>query len=214
MHPVPTGMMRSPSQMFYNDREGGHHRVEAAGCPSCAGVFLLHSDTEILQGPVEGEATMRETNEQVILPRASSRPPVSGEVPEPYRGLYNEAALILQDSPRASAALSRRCLQHLLREKVHAPPSNLYHEIEWALANAGLPGHVTDSLHDLREIGNMAGHPNKSTATGEYMEVEPGEAEWTLDTLDALFAHYFIEPARTAARKAALAAKTGQLPEA
>jgi len=75
--------------------------------------------------------------------------------------------------------------------------------------NAGLPGYVTDSLHDLRTIGNMAAHPNKSTATGDYLEVEPGEAEWTLDTLDALFSHLFIEPAKTAARKAALAARTG-----
>jgi hypothetical protein len=70
-------------------------------------------------------------------------------------------------------------------------------------------GYVTDSLHDLRTIGNMAAHPNKSTATGDYLEVENGEAEWTLDTLDALFGFYFIEPARTAARKAALQARTG-----
>ncbi|MGZ8474879.1 MAG: DUF4145 domain-containing protein, partial [Candidatus Limnocylindria bacterium] len=86
---------------------------------------------------------------------------------------------------------------------------DLYHEIEWVLDNAGLPAYVTESLHELRTIGNMATHPNKSTATGDYLEVVPGEAEWTLDTLDAMFSHLFTEPAKTAARKAALADRTG-----
>jgi len=97
----------------------------------------------------------------------------------------------------------------MMRDEAHAPIGKLFDEIEWALNNANLPHYCTESLHDLRRIGNMAAHPNKSTATGDYMEVEPGEAEWTLDTLDALFGFYFVEPARTAARKAALAAKIG-----
>ena len=66
---------------------------------------------------------------------------------------------------------------------------------------------MTESLHDLRKIGNFGAHPNKSPATGDDLEVESGEAEWTLDTLDALFGHLFVEPARVPARKAALAAK-------
>lgn len=56
----------------------------------------------------------------------------------------------------------------------------------------------------------MGAHPSASSATGDDLEVEPGEAEWTLDTLDALFSHVFIEPARTAARKTALAARLGK----
>lgn len=170
--------------------------------------MLLHSDIKISE-PVCGESNATEENIFLLLPRSSGRKPLPPEVVEPYRGLYNEAALILQDSPRTSAALSRRCLQQLLRDEAHVPKSDLFHEIEWALTNAGLPGYCTESLHDLREIGNMAAHPNKSTATGDYLEVEPGEAEWTLDTLESLFGFYFIEPARTAARKAALAAKKG-----
>lgn len=195
--------------MYYNDMEGENHQVEAVACPKCSGVILVHADLEYEEGPEPGTATQHVLNEYVLLPRVSSRPPLPPEVPEPYRGLYYEGALILQDSPRASAALSRRCLQHLLREQAKAPASDLFNEIEWALANAGLPGYCTDSLHELRVIGNMAAHPNKSTATGDYLEVEPREAEWTLDTLATLFGFYFTEPARTAARKAALEAKTG-----
>lgn len=196
--------------MFYEDRDGEHHRVEAVACPACSGVFIVHSEVSFAGSLIPGIGyPFHESGERVLLPRVSARPPLPPAVTEPYRGLYTEAALILQDSPRASAALSRRCLQQLLREKAGAPPGKLYGEIEWVLTNAGLPGHVTESLHDLRTIGNMAAHPNKSTASGDDIEVEPGEAEWTLDTLDGLFSYYFIEPARTAARKAALAARTG-----
>lgn len=213
MHPVPDdrGLPGGGgNRMWYYDEDRQHHSVQAASCPGCRGVFLLHSD--IYSHPTNiaaGEARAEESNVFVLLPRTSSRKALPSEVPEPYRSLYSEAALILADSPRASAALSRRCLQHLLREVAGAPKSDLYREIEWILNNAQLPGYVTESLHDLRAIGNMATHPNKSTATGEHLEVEPGEAEWTLDTLDALFSHLFVEPAKTAARKAALAAKSG-----
>jgi hypothetical protein len=36
------------------------------------------------------------------------------------------------------------------------------------------------------------------------MDVEPGEAEWNLDVLDALFDVYFVQPALAAKRKAEL----------
>jgi Domain of unknown function (DUF4145) len=208
-----TGPMgHGAAAMFYRGADSENHRVAAASCPECKEVFLLHTDLSFEDGPERGTATSKESREFLLWPRVSSRAPVPADVPEEYASLAREAGLILTDSPRASAALSRRCLQQLLRNKAGAPPSDLYHEIEWAIQNAGLPTHASECLHDLREIGNMAAHQNKSTATGDYVEVEPGEAEWTLETLDALFDHYFVGPARTAARKAALAAKLGKTP--
>lgn len=214
IQPVPIGGMRgipTPKTLHYASKARENFSVEAVACPVCEEVFLIHSEQEITPSRTEfGVSYAKDINTYVLLPRTSSRRPLPPEIPEPYRGLYSEAALILQDSPRASAALSRRCLQQLIQDEAHAPKGTLYEEIEWVLSNAQLPPYCTQSLHDLRQIGNMAAHPNKSSATGDYMEVEPGEAEWTLDTLDALFGFYFIEPAKTAARKAALSAKTGR----
>ena len=195
--------------MFYNDSDRESHRVAAARCPACNGMFLLHSDMSY-EATGRGEASAHFSSEFVLWPRVSSRAPIPADVPEEYASLAREAGLILTDSPRASAALSRRCLQQLLRKKAGAPPSDLYHEIEWTIQNAGLPSHASDSLHSLREIGNMAAHPNMSTATGDYIEVERGEADWTLDTLEGLFDFFFVEPAKSAARKAALEAKLGK----
>ena len=41
----------------------------------------------------------------------------------------------------------------------------------------------------------------KSTSTGIIVDVEPGEAEGTLDLIERLFDSYFVGPAMTAARK-------------
>jgi hypothetical protein len=198
--------LHGATQMWYTPQDGKMRRVSAVACPRCEGVMLLHSDITLTES-APGEASQTEENVFLLLPRSSGRKPLPPEVIEPYRSLYEEAALILQDSPRASAALSRRCLQQLLRDEVHVEKGDLYNEIEWALNNAHLPSYVSDPLHDLRRIGNMAAHPNKSTATGDTLEVEPNEAEWTLDTLDVLFGHLFVEPARLVARRAALAAR-------
>ena len=59
----------------------------------------------------------------------------------------------------------------------------------------------------MRNIGNFGTHPIKSLKSLEIIEVEPGEAEWNLETLDALFDFYFVQPARIQAKKVALNAK-------
>jgi len=63
-------------------------------------------------------------------------------VPEQYASLAREAGLILADSPRASAVLSRRCLQQLLRNEAKAPPGTLFSEI-------GSPGRFRSTCRPL-----------------------------------------------------------------
>ena len=53
---------------------------------------------------------------------------------------------------------------------------------------------MAESLDAVRNIGNFAAHPMKSKSTGEIVEVEAGEAEWNLDTLEGLFDFYFVQP--------------------
>jgi len=110
----------------------------------------------------------------------------------------------LSDSPKASAALSRRCLQHILREKAHVKKSNLFDEIQEVIDRGELPTHLSGSIDAIRHIGNFAAHPMKSTSSGEVVPVETGEAEWNLDVLEALFDFYFVQPALLEQKKTAL----------
>jgi hypothetical protein len=139
-----------------------------------------------------------------VHPRAPSRTPLPDDVPESFARDYREACLVLADSPKASAALSRRCLQNLLREKAGVKHSDLSKEIDEVIHSGALPSQLVEGLDAVRNIGNFGTHPIKSTNTGEIVDVEPGEAEWSLDLLEGLFDFYFVQPAILQRKKDAL----------
>jgi len=142
--------------------------------------------------------------DRFIRPITSSRPPVPSEVDVMFSSDYNEACLVLGFSSKASAALSRRCLQNLLREKAGVKKGDLAKEIQEVIDSKSLPTYLAENIDAIRNIGNFAAHPQKSTATGEIIEVEPGEAEWLLDVLEMLFDFYFVQPALAKAKRDAL----------
>ena len=132
------------------------------------------------------------------------------EVPREFAEDYEEAQLVLKYSPKSSAALSRRCLQHILREKAGATGRNLYQEIQSVLDSNTLPSHVVDILDVPRRIGNMTAHPTTDSSAGTIVDIEPWEAEWCLEVIDALYDHYFVMPARNAERLARLRQKVDE----
>jgi hypothetical protein len=131
-------------------------------------------------------------------------------VPEAIRSDYTEACLVLDDSPKASAALSRRALQHILRDAAGVKHGNLADEIDQVIASKTLHSSVAGGLDAVRHIGNFAAHPTASKNTGEIIDVAPGEAEWNLDVVEALMDVYYVQPATMAANKAALNAKLAE----
>jgi hypothetical protein len=139
----------------------------------------------------------------LVYPLTAERP-VPSEVPDPYRQDFVEASRVLPISPKASAALSRRCLQAVLREQAKTKAKDLFDQIEEVTNSGKLPSHVADDLHAVRNIGNFAAHPLKSTSSGAIIDVEAGEAEWNLDVLELLFDFYFVQPAISLKRRAEL----------
>jgi len=131
----------------------------------------------------------------MVYPKGVSRAPLPKDVPDQYAQDYKEACLVLADSPKASTALSRRCLQALLRTIPKVKPSDLSNEIDEILNSKQLPSHLADAIDAIRVLGNFAAHPIKSTNTGAIVEVEEGESEWLLDVLEGLFDFYFVQPA-------------------
>jgi hypothetical protein len=130
--------------------------------------------------------------------------PIAAEVPDPFKQDFIEACNVLPLSAKASAALSRRTLQAILREKAATNKKDLADQIDEVIATGTLPSHIVEGLHAVRNIGNFAAHETKSKTTGAIVDVEVGEAEWNLDVLESLFDFYFIQPALAAKRKADL----------
>lgn len=178
----------------------GHLGIEVTTCPECQKhvVWLKFGKTAMRYlGNEIGDITW----ERLVHPKGTTRAPAPKEVPTAIASDYAEACLVIADSPKASAALSRRCLQQLLRDAANATQKDLNDQINAVLAKGGLPTHITENIDGVRTIGNFAAHPIKSTTTGEIVDVENGEGEWNLDVLESLFDFYYVQPAAVARRK-------------
>ena len=176
-------------------------------CPACKKfIIALHEQYDRYRLS-DGSDHYYKSRVLLAYPKAPSRTPLPPEVPSPYRDDYREACMTLADSPKASAALSRRCLQAILRDHAGVKHGNLAGEIQQVIDSGKLPSHLTESLDAIRNIGNFAAHPIKSTSTGEVIEVEDGEAEWNLDVLESLFDFYFVQPAIIKKKRDALNSK-------
>ena len=160
-------------------------------CPACGRIVI---GVRFNADPIE-----------TVHPVPTSRRFVPNEATEPFRTDFMEASEVLRGSPKASAALSRRCLQAVLREKGGVKHSDLSKEIDEALTK--LPSHLARAIDAVRNIGNFAAHPLNDTSTGSIVDVEPGEAEWLLDVLEGLFDFYFVQPDLLQKRRDALNAK-------
>lgn len=182
----------------------GLWRVEHATCPACSRVFFTLKHHQRTSGINGRAASWKMVSDSFIHPHGSTRPAPPTQVTDPYRSDYIEASAVLANSAKASAAISRRCLQAILKEKAGFTQKDLADQIDAALETNLLPSHITSSLDAVRNIGNFAAHTQKSKASGEVLDVEPGEADWNLDTLDALFDYYFVQPALIAKKREAL----------
>ncbi len=133
--------------------------------------------------------------------------PMSDAIPPSYAGDFQEAAAVLSISPKASAALSRRCLQHVLigefgvRER-----DTLAAQIRAVTTRTPALFHprLCEKLDHVRIVGNFAAHPKKDTNTGEIIDIEPDEADYLLQVLAEVFHYHFIEGRQHAERMAAI----------
>ncbi|MDF2454428.1 MAG: hypothetical protein K0R51_421 [Cytophagaceae bacterium] len=181
----------------------GYWDIQLRLCSSCKRniYHLSNSKYESLTGLTRHKSTI------LIRPKIASRTPVPAIVPSEYSNDYTEACLVLADSPKASAALSRRCLQYIIRQKLNIQKRDLVQEIQEVIDKGLLPTDILDSIDAIRNIGNFAAHPTKSKSTGEIVEVEPHEAEWNLDVLEMLFEYLFVRPDAIQKKRDALNAK-------
>lgn len=174
--------------------------LATSGCPAC-GKPLLYLVSEI---DSFGNVI---TKDVLLWPDSGNRPvpqEVLAEAPE-LAADFSEAATVIAKSKKASAALSRRCLQFILTSKGGATKHNLADQIDEVLHR--LPSELAHNVDAIRHVGNFAAHPMKSTTSGSIVDVEDGEAEWLLDVLEELFDYYYVAPAKAAERRTALNAK-------
>ena len=175
-------------------------------CPDCKNIIL----NLIIKNPnpLEGaQGNVRYT----AAPRFSNTPPiVTDGVSDSMIEDYKEACVVLPIGAKASAALSRRILQAILKEQGYES-DNLARKIDDVLneedPKKALPLALHSTVDAIRNFGNFSAHPITDKTSLQMIDIEPEEAEWCLDIIRELFDHYYVNPTLARERKAKLDAK-------
>lgn len=109
-------------------------------------------------------------------------------IPQQIRLDYEEAALILEDSPKAAATLLRRCLQGMIHDYWEIHEKNLNAEI--TSLKDKVPSAQWKALDALRKVGNIGAHMEKDVNL--IIDIEPDEAKKLLKLIELLFEKWYI----------------------
>jgi len=101
---------------------------------------------------------------------------------------YNESCLIKDLSPKASAALSRRCLQGMIRNFWGVKEKNLYQEID-AIKDK-VDADVWEAIDSVRKLGNIGAHMEKDINL--IIEIDPAEADLLIQLIEDLISEWYV----------------------
>ncbi len=150
--------------------------IEMMHCPTCDNVSFV----------AKGEQALSELKIS-IYPNSSAKQ-FPKYIPLALRKDYEEAYSILELSPKASATLSRRCLQGMIRDFWNISGKNLYEEI--SKLQDKVPASQWNAIDAVRSIGNIGAHMEKSVDV--IIDIDPNEAEQLIKLLELLFEKWYV----------------------
>lgn len=109
-------------------------------------------------------------------------------IPIALRQDYEEAISIVELSPKASATLSRRCLQGMIRDFWGVKKGRLVDEI-MAIEEKVDPL-TWKSIDAIRKVGNIGAHMEKDIDL--IIDVEPKEAHLLVQLIEMLFDEWYV----------------------
>ena len=176
----------------YTAKEGHHVEISGVECPGCHQPILQMSIWNAASAAPSGATTSPRRallSNRTIWPSAPTAQ-VAQQVPSHIAEDFLEAAAVLPTSTKASAALSRRCLEAVLDDVGEAEGKNLFEKI--ASLEKKVPSYIYRDLDTLRTLGNRGAH--LKTTAGKIIVVNAKEAQWNLAVLSELFDHYYVKP--------------------
>ena len=109
-------------------------------------------------------------------------------IPKAILGDYNEACLIKDLSPKASATLARRCLRGVIRDFWGVKGANLKDEIEQIKDK--MDPTTWQAIDAVRSVGNIGAHMEEGV--NFIIDVEPKEAELQIGLIEILLKDWYI----------------------
>jgi hypothetical protein len=178
-------------------------KIQATACQNqdCREVDLRFQYIEIdeyFSAHVASEKTLRvkQIIQEYQLRPESTAKPQPDYIPKPILADYYEACRIVDLSPKASATLSRRCLQGMIRDfcKISKPTLNqeitaLSDLLEKGQAPSGVTQEMIDAIDHVRQIGNIGAHMEKDINL--ILDIEPDEAQTLIALIEMLFDDWY-----------------------
>jgi predicted RNA-binding Zn-ribbon protein involved in translation (DUF1610 family) len=146
-------------------------------CPNCG----QYSIQLVGVGPA-----VREVSSQISPKSLAKQFP--NYIPLAIRNDYEEACAIVTLSPKASATLSRRCLQGMIRDFWNIKESNLANAIE--KLEGKIPAPQWKVIDGVRRIGNIGAHMEKDINL--IVDIEPDEAQKLIKLIEHLLEQWYI----------------------
>ena len=147
-------------------------------CPNC-GQYTIW---------VEGIGDCVKDVKTPIRPQSSAKQ-YPEYIPMAIREDYEEACAIVNLSPKASATLSRRCLQGMIRDFWQIKESHLAKAIE--KLEGKIPAAQWKVVDGVRRIGNIGAHMEKDINL--IVDIESDEAEKLLKLIEHLLEQWYID---------------------
>lgn len=182
---------KSERLLFTEDTKYGKVQVltSIVLCPNeeCKEIVIFSSLSKTVLRNVGWEAS-DELESWALRPKASLKV-FPDYIPKAIIGDYEEAALICNLSPKASATLSRRCLQGMIRDFWDVKAGRLVDEID---AIKDKVDHETWlAIDSIRSIGNIGAHMEKDINL--IVDVEPEEAGLLIQLIEVLLKDWYVE---------------------
>lgn len=152
-------------------------KIQFLKCPNC-GDYVLNAVSV---------GTSFTTFQKLIYPSSIAKH-FPDYVPNQIRQDYEEAYSIISLSPKASATLSRRCLQGIIHDFWGIKEKNLNAEI--TLLKSKISPSLWKAIDGIRTIGNIGAHMEKDINV--IVDIDSGEAEKLLKLIEHLIKEWYI----------------------
>ncbi len=133
-------------------------------------------------------ATAGLLHEWRLVPESEAKP-FPDFIPVQLLDDYREACLIRNKSPKASATLSRRCLQGMIRDFWGIAKGRLIDEVN--ALQSRVDAQTWKAIDAVRKVGNIGAHMEKDVNL--IVDVEPEEASLLIWLIETLFEDWYVE---------------------
>lgn len=168
--------------------------------PECRKFTLTAALYESAEGS-RTEQLLKKLEDWNLVPNSQAKT-FPAYIPQPIHDDYREACLIRDLSPKASATLSRRCLQGIIRDFWAARPGRLVDEIDQI--KPSVDPLTWAAIDAVRKLGNIGAHMEKDINV--IVDVDPDEAELLIGLIETLFREWYVAREERKARMGSIVA--------